>query len=548
MIGKVVISILSVIALSAQAETTRYLVKFKSQSTFNSMVTEMRHSAPSIFMNPHVNNFRLFSQTTKSTEALENIGLLIVESEEGVAGLKTNSEVEFVEKEVFHPAPEPIGTMSIGSGLSAASSSEPIPMPWGIKSVKAPAAWVTTKGENIKVMVLDTGVDKDHPAIRDRFLKGRNLVGDAQAKDDVTDGIGHGTHVSGTILASGDAGGLVGVAPRARLLMGRVCATRGCSSVAIASGVEWGIQENVQVISLSLGGAFATSGEMQAFAAAEQAGVFVVAASGNESATTVDYPGALPSVLAVGAVDATQTRAAFSNYGPELGVVAPGVDTYSSVPRGMGRTAVATANSAKITSSAFQGSPKGLADNIQLVDCNLGTTADCQGSVVAGKIALIARGGGISFGDKAKNAIAAGAAAVLIYNNTDVAVHGAVSTDGTEIAIPAVLINKTDGEALKASLVGKKVVRATVGVVASDYDTYQGTSMATPHVAGVAALIRAANPSLSPSQVRDVMKATATPLGPNDSNQYGAGLVNADAAVKKALVTQGLVIPVANGF
>ncbi len=59
--------------------------------------------------------------------------------------------------------------------------------------------------------------------------------------------------------------------------------------------------------------------------------------------------------------------------------------------------------------------------------------------------------------------------------------------------------------------------------------------MATPHVAGVAALVRAANKSLTPAQVRELLKNTATPLGPNDQNQFGRGLVNAEAAVQQAV-------------
>jgi serine protease len=555
---KVLVSTILGLGIStAQAESVRYLVKFKSPTTFNSMVAQMRQSSPSIYMNPHITQFQMFNQTTKSTEALENIGLMIVESDQGVADLKNNPEVDYVEQEVMHPAPEPIGTQSVSTMSSknrslqtVGSKKKTIPMPWGIAAVKAPQAWGTTKGENSKVMVLDTGVDKDHPAIKANFTKGQNFLG-VGAPDDVTDTVGHGTHVSGTILASGTDGGLVGVAPNAKLYMGRVCSTKGCSSIAIASGVNWAIEEGVQVVSLSLGGAYATPAEQEAFNNAEKANIIVIAASGNESADSVDFPAALPTVLAVGAIDQNMKRASFSNYGPEIGVVAPGIQTFSSVPLGSGRLAKVTVDNGtgaqEVQSIAFQGSPLGSVHDTDVVFCNLGKPEDFAAVDVKGKIALMIRGE-VSFKDKTASAIAAGAAAVLIYNNADGLARGTVAAEGDVVAIPALFITQKDGEALKASLSLRGRVGVTMAVIATDYDTYQGTSMATPHVSGVAALIRSANPGLTAAQVRALIKDTATPLGPNDLNEYGSGIVNADAAVQKALSTQGAPIEMANGF
>ncbi|MDG0816313.1 S8 family serine peptidase [Bdellovibrio sp. PAP01] len=80
-----------------------------------------------------------------------------------------------------------------------------------------------------------------------------------------------------------------------------------------------------------------------------------------------------------------------------------------------------------------------------------------------------------------------------------------------------------------------KVVKATVRTIATDYTEFQGTSMATPHVAGVVALMKAANPRLKGAQVKAILKQSATPMAPNDKNQYGAGLVNAEAAVNAAM-------------
>jgi subtilisin family serine protease len=169
------------------------------------------------------------------------------------------------------------------------------------------------------------------------------------------------------------------------------------------------------------------------------------------------------------------------------------------------------------------------------VFAGLGQPQDFAGINVSGKFALISRGT-ITFGDKVKNALAAGAVGVIIYNNAPGLMQGTLTEDGSEAAIPAAMIEQSIGEMAKQMLAQGQSVRFSMSIDATDYASFQGTSMATPHVAGVAALVRAANPSLTPDQVRQVLKSTATPLGPNANNEYGSGLVNAREAVAKAFV------------
>ncbi len=156
-----------------------------------------------------------------------------------------------------------------------------------------------------------------------------------------------------------DPAGFTGVAPQAKILMGRVCSEQGCSNVAIAQGINWGITEKVDVISMSLGGMWSTPAERDAVLKADKAGVTVVAASGNNGSGKVSFPAALPSVIAVGAIDNTLKKADFSQYGPELAVVAPGVAVVSSVPQGTGREASVEISmdnkAAKVNASTFQG-------------------------------------------------------------------------------------------------------------------------------------------------------------------------------------------------
>ncbi|HWU42549.1 MAG TPA: S8 family serine peptidase, partial [Bdellovibrio sp.] len=352
------------------------------------------------------------------------------------------------------------------------------------------------------------------------------------------DHVGHGTHVSGTIAGVMDANGFTGVAPKAKLLMGRVCTEQGCSNVAIASGINWGIAQKVDVISMSLGGSMSTPAERDAVAKADRAGLTVVAASGNDGSNKVSYPGALPTVIAVGAVDNTSKKADFSQYGPELAVVAPGVDVISSVPQGTGRESSVTLtvgkNSAKVNSATFQGAREVLnGESNVLVEAGLGKPEDFNGKDVKGKYALISRGE-ISFGDKIKNAMAAGATGAIIYNNAPGLLQGALTQDGSVLPVAVFMIEQTVGQQLVAALKAGTDVKADVQTVATDYASFQGTSMATPHVAGVAALIKATNKKLTGAQVKAILKRTATPLGPNSNNEYGSGLVNAEAAVNAA--------------
>ena len=529
-------------ALSFSANAERYLVRFKSAETFKNVsktVSEARKAGT------QASGVKLFGANTNVTESFDQLGMVVIETQDptAIASLRGHPAIALVEKEIFHPLPQPMATHGPSVALKT-SSRRPMDMPWGIAAVKAPEAWSVTRGDGARVMVLDTGLDVNHEAVKSRIEKFRNFTGGSAT--DITDQVGHGTHVSGTILADGADGGLVGVAPEARLLMGKVCSTNGCSSVAIAGGINWAVQEHADVVNMSLGGLFMSDGEAQAIKAAEAAGVFIAAASGNGGVGYVSYPAAADEVLAVGAVDSTLAKADFSQWGPQLDVMGPGVDTISSVPLGTGRDSSAAIElenkgMTDIKSLPFVGSP--VVPNVEneLVYAGLGKPEDFLNVDVRGKFALISRGE-ITFKDKVANAIQAGAVGAVIFNNEAGLLQGTLSEDGTEVAIPAVMIEKSVGDEAQAILASGGAVRASFSVNATDYASFQGTSMATPHVAGVAALVRAANSQLTPAQVRDILKSTATALGPNDENQYGSGLVNAQAAVAAA---QAALVPAA---
>ncbi len=526
------------LAISAEANT-RYLVKFKSSSAFQSNAHAVAMAKANANFSGLTNKAYLLNTAAVVTHTLDNVEMMVIESNSAlaIAALRTNSAVELVEEEMFHPTPRVNLSRAVGQNYLRNFRKETVETPWGIDAVKSSGAWTTTKGEGVRVLVLDTGVDSGHPALMSRLTSVRNFVS-GEDVDDVTDTVGHGTHVAGTILADGQ-NGLVGVAPEATLLAGKVCSEMGCSTVSVAQGVNWAISEKADVVNMSLGGPFLSGMEAKALQAAEAAGVMIVAASGNDGQGRVSFPAAAEFSFAVGAIDSSLLKADFSNWGPELDIVGPGVDVISAVPRGTGRAShlqveMVGKGSTDVKSLPMSGSPLATTIRTDIVNCGLGKVDDFANVNVQGKLALISRGE-ISFRDKALAAIKAGASGVIIYNNAPGILQGAVSEDGSEVAVPVVMIEQSIGEAARNALTAGEPVQFALEVAVSDYASLQGTSMATPHVAGVAALVRAANRNLTPAQVRDLMKATATPMFPNGNNELGSGLVNAEAAVARAL-------------
>lgn len=513
-------------ATAAQAE--RVIVIMKDQQSFKAVNQSFKVKG----------TWSALGSAGEVESTLTNLNTLIVDAKDdaAIAQIQANPMVAYVEKEIFHEGPRPVrGFIASPLAKKKVVSQK---QPWGIDAVKAPQAWTASKeGEGARVLVLDTGIDAAHTSLGKNFEQGMDFTGDSDGSD-YTDHVGHGTHVAGTIAGIKERSGFTGVAPKAKILAGRVCSENGCSNISIAQGISWGIAQKVDVISMSLGGMWSTPAERDAVQKADQAGITVVAASGNSGTPKVSYPAALPTVIAVGAISEDLKKAEFSQWGPELAVVAPGVAVVSSVPTGTGREGsveiALNGKSGRVTSSTFQGAKEVLAaETNELVVSGLGKPEDFS-TAVRGKYALISRGE-ITFGDKVKNAITAGAAGVIIYNNAPGVIQGSLTNDGSTLAVPVFMVEQTVGNNIVAAIGKGEVVTATLQTIATDYSAFDGTSMATPHVSGVVALMKAANKSLTGAQVKDILKRTAQPLGPNTANEYGAGLVNAEAAVNEAL-------------
>jgi subtilisin family serine protease len=204
----------------------------------------------------------------------------------------------------------------------------------------------------------------------------------------------------------------------------------------------------------------------------------------------------------------------------------------------MGFVATVSVGGTGYSGAGMQDSPEGSVSDRQLVNCGL-ATAICPGAT--DKICLIERGQ-ISFADKVLNCQRGGGSAAVLYNNEPGVLNGTLG--GVVTTIPSMGISQADGQAIVAVLAANPTGGVTGGVTVGvgDYDFYSGTSMATPHVAGVAALIWSHAPSAGAAAIRQALQQTAIDLGPiGRDNSYGFGLVQARAAVN--LLTGGVTPP-----
>jgi subtilisin len=206
-------------------------------------------------------------------------------------------------------------------------------VPIGVSQVKAPAAWGCSRGKGIKVAVLDTGIDWTHPDLAANVKGAVSFVPGETAMD----GNSHGTHCAGTIGAVMNDAGVVGVAPEAWLYAVKVLSNGGNGNWSwLISGLNWCVQNNIKIASMSLGGGGAPAALETMCNAAFNAGVLLVAAAGNSGPgmNTVGQPGRYRNVIAVSAIDNANVIASFSSRGPEVELAAPGVQVLSTVPGG----------------------------------------------------------------------------------------------------------------------------------------------------------------------------------------------------------------------
>ncbi len=214
-------------------------------------------------------------------------------------------------------------------GLSLAL--EQIP-DWGYDALKLADAHKFTKGKNVRVAILDTGIDLNHVEFKGRIVASKDFSG---SRNGVSDVQGHGTHCAGIVAAADNGIGVIGVAPEADLLIGKVLGDNGSGlSTWIAAGVDWAVENKAKVISMSLGSSEPDSRIRGAIQRAVAAGVIVVAAAGNEgpSEGTVGFPGGFPEAICVASINRSLKVSQFSSRGTRVDIAAPGEAVRSTFP------------------------------------------------------------------------------------------------------------------------------------------------------------------------------------------------------------------------
>jgi serine protease len=425
-----------------------------------------------------------------------------------IAALRRNPAVERIER-------DPIRTTMAET------------MPWGIPRVQADSVLDGSGGAVVgskKVCIIDGGYYLGH-----EDLPTSNVTGEPAGWD--TSSCAHGTHVAGTIAAlGGNATGVVGVLPAGvpihavQVFGGTDCGwTYGSDLIA---AVDACVAAGAQVINMSLGGGGASTTEEEAFVRALDAGVLSFAAAGNDGNTVLSYPASYSVVISVGATTDADDRASFSQHNDQVELSAPGQSVLSTVPYRADSTL--TTATETFTAGSMEGSIQGS------VTGSIADGGDCntrpRRNAFSGQIVLCQRGGE-TFRTKVGNAERGGAVGVLVYNNVAGGFGGTLGT-GKTINIPSATLSDTQGAAALTHLGEEGTLTVAFEAPASGYDTYDGTSMATPHAAGVAALVWSAWPTATAQQVRSALIATADDLGTAGRDvDFGYGLVQAYDAV-----------------
>lgn len=454
-------------------------------------------------------------------------------------GLVRNPNIEYIEEDAIRTP------FALWSDLTVGGETTP----YGIQMVQADQVSGASAG-NRQVCIIDSGYSQQHEDLKD--ASGGEVTANANDPGSGTwdkDSCGHGTHVAGTVAATANnAVGVVGVAPGVRLHIVKVFGDDvlgggNCSwtySSTLVDALNKCVAAGANVVSMSLGGGLRSRTEDRAFASTYQQGVLSIAAAGNAGNKTTSYPAGYASVVSVAAVDADENVAAFSQKNRDVELAAPGVAVLSSVP--WLDTNTLSSGTTSVSGGHVQNSGRTPGHSNVIVDGGQCTSANVY---PAGAIVLCQRGTN-SFFEKVTNVQNGGAGATAIYNNvaSDPSCGDFAGTlgDGNSSSIPAISMSCSDGSTMLGFVNSSGTLVSQLAVPASGYESWNGTSMATPHVSGVAALVWSHCPGSSSAQLRDALDKSARDKGAaGRDTSYGYGIVQALAALDY-MQTQGTCI------
>lgn len=220
----------------------------------------------------------------------------------------------------------------ISEPIHGLSPNDPQTLGWEIIKFNITEAWKYSDGEGVVCAVLDTGCDLDHDDLKNSLVDGQNFV---EKNTSPIDKNGHGSHVSSTIAASNNGKGMVGVAPKTKIMPVKVLGNSGTGSVgSIVEGIYWAAdQSSVNFITMSLGSSGSQPAIEKAIAYANSKGKIIFCAAGNSGPNTdIMYPAKYDNTMAIGAIDENLQRTSFSCSGDSLDFLAPGHNIMGCIP------------------------------------------------------------------------------------------------------------------------------------------------------------------------------------------------------------------------
>ncbi len=196
------------------------------------------------------------------------------------------------------------------------------PQQWYLLSTNIVNSWSLLNGkQQVKVAIIDSGVETTHPDLANQLLTGYNFVSKTNNSNDT---LGHGSAVAGIIAGqSNNQAGIAGINQNVKILPLKVSDGEEIQLINILNGIYYAIDNGANIINMSYGSVEPNEAEYEALLSAYTKGITLVAASGNENGS-VSYPAAYPFVISVGSINAQGKKSSFSNYGGALDIVAPG--------------------------------------------------------------------------------------------------------------------------------------------------------------------------------------------------------------------------------
>lgn len=202
---------------------------------------------------------------------------------------------------------------------------------WQVKEFNIESKWSQSQGENVKIGIIDTGCDFNHIDIKDNIIDGINIID--PSKDPMDDN-GHGSHVAGTVAASNNGLGIVGIAPKAKIAPIKVLNGNGAgTNPDIAKGIVWAADNTMDIVTMSLGSEYPSKEIENAIIYAKSKNLIVFCAAGNSGIESeIMYPARYENTISIGAINRQLDICEFSCCGDELDFVAPGFEIISCIP------------------------------------------------------------------------------------------------------------------------------------------------------------------------------------------------------------------------